>query len=333
MKKIVGIAQCFVAASLAAAGCKGKASKVAAEKATGSAAVTKPVVPPAPKLAHVTASSVTLTSCGIGAKSPEGDNGIGAARGLHQAMDGTLYFFADYAPPQRLDKIDSGCGYALAPTEAEKKDHDWGLDPDGKFTQYPFTDESAKTKCRVKAFTELRYGSGALVAGKFYVKGRDSDLGEKTVVVRDLSDNKCEPKAATLSVNPDGTPDVSGTPTDLFVTVTAPGGDLYNKNVFRYDAAGTLIKKYGGSTTPTKIERVDKVSTCGDGLCITESGSSLDIFDTNGALLKSLNTYKLFDKKDLQVQGVTEVPGKGVYVLIGYKEGKGHAELLRVDGL
>lgn len=321
--------------------CKGKAEEggkggVASGSASASAPVpATPVTTPPPAVAHVTGAAIKLTSCGIGPTSPEGDNGIGAARGLHQAADGTLYFFADSNPPRRLDKVEGGCGYALAPAPVPKKDHEWGLDPDGKITEYPYEDTSPKTKCRLKALGELRFGHGALVGGKFYARGNSSDeFGDGTVVVRDLADDNCAAKAASLAAKVERLPDVSGTPTTLFVGTAGPGGELYNREVYRFDATGKLVKKYGGAGAPSKVERIDAMSTCGDGLCITESGSSIDVFDANGALLKSHDTKKLFEREGQQLQGITEVPGKGVYVLIGYRDGKkGHAEILRVDGL
>lgn len=324
--------------------CKGKAEeggkggKGGVASGSASSVVPKPAAPtppPPPAVAHVTANEIKLTSCGIGPTSPEGENGIAAARGLHQAADGTLYFFADSAPPQRLDKVEGGCGYALAPAQPAKKDHEWGLDPDGKITEYPYEDTSPKTKCRLKALGELRYGRGALVGRTFYARGNSSDeFGDGTVVARDLADDNCVLKASSLSAKVERLPDVSGTPTTLFIGTAGPGGELYDRQVYRFDASGKLVKKYGGAGAPSKIERIDAMSTCGDGLCITESGSSIDVFDANGALLKTFNTRKLFDRPGHQLQGITEVPGKGVYVLIGYQEGKkGHAELFRVDGL
>lgn len=152
--------------------------------------------------------------------------------------------------------------------------------------------------------------------------------------MRDLADDNCAAKAASLAAKVERLPDVSGTPTTLFVGTAGPGGELYNREVYRFDATGKLVKKYGGAGAPSKVERIDAMSTCGDGLCITESGSSIDVFDANGALLKSHDTKKLFEREGQQLQGITEVPGKGVYVLIGYRDGKkGHAEILRVDGL
>ncbi len=87
-------------------------------------------------------------------------NPVGATRSLYLGPDRSLYFVPDRYPPVRLEPTEGGCGYRMAAPLVPAPGSDFGLDPDGSFSQYSETNRTPLTKCRMKAVSELRYGRG-----------------------------------------------------------------------------------------------------------------------------------------------------------------------------
>lgn len=328
----------ILAALIPALSCK---AREAGPSPAASASAAATVAPPSPqaKVAPrpVIGTDVKVVRCDLPAVVPEGgirpdQNSVAATRHLHLGPDRSLYFFPDFSPPVRLEPIDGGCGYRLAPPVELEKEHHLGLNPDGSFSPYAFADETPMTKCRVRAFDELRYGHGTLVGGRFFHREADTRLE-----VMDLADPACESKEASLPELPRETGAIPwlGVAGDQLLVSMARADWSHEREVFRYDAAGTLLRRYGAPTGKAVIS--SDVHGCGDGFCVEKGHSSLAIHDREGELVRS---YSLTDQVKLEsilVAGIVDVPGKGVYVLIGYHvptgKGRGRAELVRLDGV
>lgn len=290
-----------------------KASASAKPKLTG-----KPVI----------GTDVKATPCNLGSVVPEGENNVAASRHLHLAPGKQLYFFADFKGPTRLDPVAEGCGYRFGETLVEPKDSSFGLEPDGALKPYPYSEESAEAKCRTRAFSKMRYGGGALVGGAFYYSDHDE------LMRMDLASKTCAEEKVKL-------PEIEKETGRAFLGV-AEGQLLvgfgreawhYDREVFRFDEKGKLVRKYG-STEPKKAIG-GSFDGCGDGLCVLSGGVYFAIHDREGEKIKSYNLYDLVKLKRMNLADIVDVPGKGVYALVGYHDdkNKGRAELLRLDGV
>ncbi|APR78992.1 Hypothetical protein A7982_04339 [Minicystis rosea] len=78
--------------------------------------------------------------------------------------------------------------------------------------------------------------------------------------------------------------------------------------------------------------------SCGDGLCSTYNQSRFEVFDATGTrkgdyAINSLIKPDLLDNAN--IANFIDVPGKGVYALVGYNTSKkkARAELIRLDGV
>jgi hypothetical protein len=318
----------------AALGCKtaarhDDATPTASVSASSSASSAKPKRPAS---RPIIGTAVKAVRCNFGETVPEGDNEIGATRHLHRGADDTLYFFADYHGPTKLVPTDEGCGYRVATTLVEERDKErrFALDPDGSIAQYPWSDESPKTKCRFKAFDELRYGHGRLAGHVFYFN-RD---GLKKM---DLASDQCAAAPAELPVV-GSAGDVSLAGDDLLVRKYRGDWKPDGYEVLRFDAAATqVVKRYGAPEGKGVIDGVPY--GCGDGLCVVSGSAHIDIHDGEGLRVGSYNLYALTTLKRIDIAGIVDVPGRGVYVLAGHrpevdgKAGKGRAELVRLDGV
>lgn len=321
----------LVAAVLLVA-CKGgkeptpEPDKPAPKPTASSAAPSKPTIVGK----KIVGTDIAVVRCNLPDEAAEGENHVAATRHLHRGPDNALYFFPDFKPPTRLEPTNDGCGYKFNGPTVPKKDHNFGLNPDGSFTEYPFTDESAKTKCRVRAFSDVRYGSGRLVGDYYYYKASE-------VLTRmNLADDKCEPEPVTFPE----VPKELGTRPNIHLA----GGHLllgyareewkWSREVFRFDAKGTFVKKYGSADPKSSFS--GDFDGCGDGLCATKYQSDLVIYDREGIEVSSTSLSKLVKLQRLLISGIVDVPDKGVYVLVGHipdPKGKGRAELIRVDGV
>jgi len=299
------------------------AAKVA-PKASASAA--KPTVKGKP----VVAKNVTVVPCNLPIDAAEGENNVAATRNLHLGPDKALYFFPDFKPPVRLEPTSDGCGYAYRAKTEPQKDHAFGLEPDGSFKEYPGSDNSALTKCKARAFSDVRYGMGRLVGSTYYYK--DSDVLTKM----NLADDKCEPVKAEFKDVPEklGTRPSIGSAGDHLLLGYARDDWKYNREIFRFDAGGTLVRKYGAAEGDGQIG--GEYAGCGDGLCAVKWQSDLVFYNREGMKVASKSLSDAVKLPRMLIQGIVDVPEKGVYVLIGYipqKGGKGRAELVRVDGV
>lgn len=103
------------------------------------------------------------------------------------------------------------------------------------------------------------------------------------------------------------------------------------KEVFRYDPSGRLVKRYGAGEGKGVLN--GPMNGCGDGFCLV-TGYSFEIFDREGQQVTKVDLDAL-ELQRMNVNGVVDVPGKGVYVLVGYYVEKdvAQAELLRLEGV
>jgi hypothetical protein len=318
-------------ALVALVGCKRNADHASA----GVAARTKPVLATQdkPVLAtpkKVIGTHVTAVRCNL-VNTPEGENWVAATRHLHLGPNNKLYYFSDYHGPTRLDPVDGGCGYRVGETLEAPKDGEFGLEPDGGFKVSLYSDDSPLAKCKRAAFTSLRYGHGALVAGTYYARDDDE------LVAMDLNSPTCEPTPATLAELPQNneglTPWVSWAGNDLLLAYGRSDWH-YDREVFRFDARGHLVTKYGSGDKRHEVG--GDAYGCGDGLCVvTGAFVWMDVLDATGTRVASYNTQDWIKLPQSGLQTVVEVPGKGVYALFGYldPQSKGHAELVRLDGI
>jgi len=299
------------------------AAKVA-PKASASAA--KPTVKGKP----VVAKDITVVPCNLPTDAAEGENHIAATRHLHLGPDKALYFFPDFKPPVRLEPTSDGCGYAYRAKTEPKKDHAYGLEPDGSLKEYSHSDDSPLTKCKLRAFSDVRYGSGRLVGATYYYK--DSEVLTKM----NLADDKCEPVKAEFKDVPEklGTRPSIGSAGEHLLLGYAREDWKWNREIFRFDAAGTLVRKYGAAEGEGQIG--GDYAGCGDGLCAVKWQTDLAFYNREGMQVASKSLRDAVKLPRLLIQGIVDVPDKGVYALIGYipkPGGKGHAELVRVDGV
>lgn len=316
-------------ALFAVVGCKAKGDGRSAPAASAKTVVAdKPKPTAAPN--KVTAANVTAVPCKL-TNTPEGENGIAATRHLYLGPNNALYFFSDFHGPTRLDPIDGGCGYRVGETLEPPKDGDFGLEPDGSIKPSLFGDDSPLAKCKRAAFNNLRYGHGALVAGTYYERDHDE------LLAMDLNSPTCEPKPPTLAELPKDTeglnPWVSWAGSDLLLGFGRSEWH-YDREVFRFDPRGHLVKKYGTGEHGHEIE--GNAYGCGDGLCVvTGADVWLEVLDATGTKVASYNTHDWIKLSHASLETVVDVPGKGIYALFGYMDAKdkGHAELVRLDGI
>jgi hypothetical protein len=290
-----------------------KASASAKPKLTG-----KPVI----------GTDVKATACNLGSAVPEGENSVAASRHLHLAPGNLLYFFVDFKGPTRLDPVADGCGYRFGENLVEEKGSSFGLEPDGSLKQYPHTDESDVAKCRTRAFSEMRYGRGALVGGKFY------DESDGALYVMDLASDKCSKQEAKLpEIEKETGRPFLGTAEGQLLVAFGRQDWHYDREVFRFDEKGKFVRKYGSADPKKSIG--GSIDGCGDGLCVLSGGVYFAIHDREGEKVKSYNLYDLVKLKRMDLANLVDVPGKGVYALVGYhdEKNKGRAELLRLDGV
>ena len=322
----------FIFVSMLVVACKNNdAPAGAGATPSASASVAKPVTEagPAPQK-PVLGTAVKGVACNLGPNVPEGENNIAASRHLHLGPGNKLYFFADFKGPTRLDPVDDGCGYRFGETLTPPKDIQYGLEPDGSIKEYPNSDESPVRKCREKAFDKMRYGTGALVGGVYYYKDHDE------LTQLDLASPTCEPKPAKIAELPKedefSQPSISWSGNDLLLGFTRQALNN-NLEVLRFDAKGHLVKKYGQADRKNSI--VGNFVGCGDGLCASSGSSDIDIFRADGTVAGSYRVSEWVKLEQIEVANIVDVPGKGVYVLIGYhdEKKKGRAELIRLDGV
>jgi hypothetical protein len=313
-------------------GCQGKdASPNAATKSSATSASAGSAAERV-QLRPIVATSVKVVRCNLppvrAENLPEKWNNIAATRNLHLAGDGSLYFFPDYTQPVKLEATTEGCGYRLVGPLPEKKDSEHGVDTRGNIVDVPFSDESKRAKCRVRALQKLRYGDGRLYGTRFLY----NDSG--SVMELDLANDECEAKELKLDALPKdgGKPDISVAGNDLVLAVGRADWK-YDKEIFRLDPKGKLLGRVGTATGDTKID--GQVYACGDGYCVTSGSSWLAIHDRTGRKLATLKLHELTDLEDATIEGIVDVPGKPIFVLVGYhpKNELGRAELVRLDGV
>lgn len=309
-------------------GCKGKEAPPSAASASAVGSAAERV-----QLRPIVATNVKVVRCNLAPVeplpgTPEKWNNIAATRNLHLAGDGSLYFFPDYQPPVKLVPANEGCGYRLVGTLPKKKDSEYGVAADGNIVDEPFSDDSKKAKCQVRALQELRYGHGRMFGTRFVYTDRDF------LMERDLASEECEAKELKLDLPKElnGRPDIAVAGDDLVLGIGRSDWK-YDKEIVRFDAKGKLLGRVGTADGKTQID--GQVYACGDGYCTTSGYSWLAIHDRTGA---KITTIKMGDSTDLEspmIEGVAEVPGKGVFVLVGYqpKKQSGRAELVRLDGV
>jgi hypothetical protein len=282
------------------------------------------------QLRPIVAKNVKVVRCNLPPVPATGNhekpNNIAATRNLHLAGDGSLYFFPDYEMPVKLEPTKDGCGYRLVGMLPEKKDAQYGVDPNGNIVSEPFNDESKQSSCRVKALGKLRYGNGRLFGTRFLYDDRG-------LMELDLASKDCEAKELKLDGLPEGgRPDISVAGSDLLLAIGRSDWK-YEKEILHLDAKGKVLSRVGSAEGETKIS--GEVYACGDGYCVKSSGSWLAIHDRTGRRVTTLKLHESIDLEDPYINGVVDVPDKGIYALVGYhpKNQTGHAELVRLDGI
>jgi hypothetical protein len=107
----------------------------------------------------------------------------------------------------------------------------------------------------------------------------------------------------------------------------------WSREVFRLDASGTLIKKYGSGEPKGDIS--GDPDGCGDGLCLATSMNDIQVYDGAGEKVGSVSLREQTKLANIHIASIVDVPGKGVYALLGYLDDKkkGRAELIRLDGI
>lgn len=314
------------------AACKGQSAS--SSSASASASVARPSAESSRvQLRPVVATNVKVVRCDLPPVeplpgTPEKWNNIAATRNLHLAGDGSLYFFPDYQPPVKLTPSNDGCGYQLVGKLPKKKDSEYGLAPDGNIVDEPFSDESDKSKCRVKALQKLRYGNGRMFGTRFIYTDQSS------LMEMDLAKDDCEAKEMKLELPKelDGKPDIAVAGSDLVLGIGRSDWK-YDKEIVKLDATGKLLGRVGTAEGKTKIDGA--VYACGDGYCVTSGSSWLAIHDRTGAKLTTLKMHESANLEDPTIEGIADVPGKGLFMLVGYqpKKESGKAELVRLDGV
>jgi hypothetical protein len=277
-----------------------------------------------PRPLPILGTAVTAMPCDVGTSAPEGDTAIAAARNVHRAPDNAIYIFADSHDPIRLEPTSEGCGYRVGAPMKLDKEHGWVLEPDGSIAQRPWSDEGAARKCRVQAYDHLRFGKGRLIGTTFYY---DSNTFLEKM---DLASDTCSVVQPNLKdTNNHGRVSIAGD--DLLIRKVESDWKFGRSVILRFNAAGELVKRYGAAEGKGAID--GEPFGCGDGLCIVANASTIDLHDRDGMQVASYNLHKLTNLKGIAIAGIVDVPGKGVYVLVGHGSEKARAELLRLDGV
>jgi hypothetical protein len=283
-------------------------------------------------LPTIVGTDVKAVACNLGMSVPEGDNEISATRNVHRGPDNSLYFFADYKPPTRLEPTEEGCGYRLsAAPMVLAKNHEFGVDPDGAISQYDISDSAPRTACRIKAFDNLRYGRGTRVGTTFFYRD------DNALKAMDLASDKC---AARDVVVPDvpRVRHVAAAGDELLIRVPHNEWKWGRGEVLRYDPLTSKVLSRQGVEEGKGAIDGDPYA-CGDGLCVASGAAHIEIHDHAGMLVRTYNLYDLAPLKNISIAGIVDVPKKGVYVLAGHrpvvngKSDKGRAELLRLEGV